>query len=299
MTVDDLCRHGCVSSTKAQLLDFGFRRVRVAGRATAADLAEAAVRALFRQTHHEPNDVDVIFYATAVDSPRLPRATPRSRPSALFRYAAARLQDRLGMNRANVVGVGQAGCASFFSAIRLARGLLAAEPNVRLALCVGADTLPAGGHREILYNLISDGACAVLVERDARVNRVVAYVQTTKGFYWDSVERENEIVAAYFPTARAVMRQALDQAGLTIDDIGLIIPHNVNRSSWTILLRLLDAPTNKFFGRNIGARGHTIAADTIINLADAIRLGRVRPGDYVMLFTFGFGAHWACLILQH
>jgi 3-oxoacyl-[acyl-carrier-protein] synthase III len=36
-----------------------------------------------------------------------------------------------------------------------------------------------------------------------------------------------------------------------------------------------------------------------MNLADAVRLGRVRTGDYVMLFTFGFGAHWACVILQH
>jgi 3-oxoacyl-[acyl-carrier-protein] synthase-3 len=177
--------------------------------------------------------------------------------------------------------------------------VFAAEPNVRLALCVGADVLPADGNREILYNLISDGACAALVEPETSVNRIVSYAQTTKGFYWDSAERENEIIAAYFPTARAVIQEALDHARLTIDDIRLIIPHNVNRSSWRLLLSLLGAPKEKFFGRNIGARGHTISADNIMNLADAVRLGRVRTGDYVMLFTFGFGAHWACVILQH
>jgi 3-oxoacyl-[acyl-carrier-protein] synthase-3 len=203
------------------------------------------------------------------------------------------------MTRANVVGVSQAGCASFFSAIRMARGLFAAEPNLNLALCVAAERLPPAENREILYSLISDGGCAALVERNATLNRIVAYAQVTKGFYWDSAEKQDEIVAAYFPTARAVIREALEYAGLTLDDIRLIIPHNVNLQSWRVLLSLLEVPKEKFFGRNIGSRGHTIAADNIMNLADAVRLGRVRSGDFVMLFTFGFGAHWACMILQH
>ena len=43
----------------------------------------------------------------------------------------------------------------------------------------------------------------------------------------------------------------------------------------------------------------TIAADHAINLCDAAKAGKVKPGDYLLLFTFGFGAHWACTILQH
>ena len=40
------------------------------------------------------------------------------------------------------------------------------------------------------------------------------------------------------------------------------------------------------------------AADTFINLKDAEDEGRVRPGDRLLLFTFGFGANWACMVLE-
>jgi len=80
--------------------------------------------------------------------------------------------------------------------------------------------LPAGARREILYNVISDGACATLVERDAPQNRLLAWRQVTKGYYWDCAARKNEIVAAYFPTARNVAREAL-ATGARVHDLVL------------------------------------------------------------------------------
>ena len=59
------------------------------------------------------------------------------------------------------------------------------------------------------------------------------------------------------------------------------------------------AAPERFFGRNIARKGHTIAADNAINLCDAVKQGKVKRGDYLLLFTFGFGAHWACTILEH
>ncbi len=237
-----------------------------------------------------------MLYAAALPEPV--RRASRN-PAALFRYPAARLQHRLGMTRATVTGIAQAGCVSFLSAMRLAADMIHAEPALRSVLCVSSDVLPPGSKREILYNLISDAACAALVERASPVNRIVAYAQVTKGFYWDSGSKGEEIIASYFPTARFVIQEALDKARLKISDIRLIVPHNVNRQSWEILLKLLGASPDRFFGRNISLKGHTIAADHVINLDDAQRQGLVRPGDYILLFTFGFGAHWGCLILQH
>jgi len=42
-----------------------------------------------------------------------------------------------------------------------------------------------------------------------------------------------------------------------------------------------------------------IAADNWINLRDAMESGKVRPHDKLLLFTFGFGANWACMLLEH
>jgi 3-oxoacyl-[acyl-carrier-protein] synthase-3 len=130
-------------------------------------------------------------------------------------------------------------------------------------------------------------------------NRVVACHQITKGAFWDAGSLENEIIAAYFPTARTAVEEVLRKAGITLRDVSWVIPHNVSLRSWEILLRLLDCPREKLFADNIGRIGHTIAADNFINLRDATDAGLLRPGDLLLLFTFGYGLNWSCMLLEH
>ena len=222
-----------------------------------------------------------------------------SRQESRFHYPATALQHAFGLRKANAIGVAQAGCVGLLSALRLAAALIAAEPGVNRVLCVSSDVLPRGARREILYNLISDGAAAALVERGSPRNQLLAYSQVTKGVYWQSRKQEDEIVAAYFSTARHVVEEALAKARLRMKDIAMVLPHNVNRKSWDILSDLLHIPPDRLFRANIGAKGHTIAADNVINLCDAERRNKIRPGDPLMLFSFGFGANWACAILRH
>ena len=111
------------------------------------------------------------------------------------------------------------------TAVSIARAMLLAHPSsVGRVLCVGVDLLPAGSSREILYNLISDGACAVLVQSGEGPNRIMSERQVTKGYYWDCEARKNEIVAAYFPTARHIIKEALADAILAPDEVALIFP---------------------------------------------------------------------------
>jgi 3-oxoacyl-[acyl-carrier-protein] synthase-3 len=177
--------------------------------------------------------------------------------------------------------------------------LLARPTSVGRVLCVGVDLLPAGSSREILYNLISDGACAVLVQSGAGPNRIISERQVTKGYYWDCEARKNEIVAAYFPTARHIIKEALADAALAPDKVAWIIPHNVSRRSWEILLRLTDLPVERLYADNIATKGHVISGDNFINLKDADAEGRLRAGDRLLLFNFGFGASWSCMLVEH
>jgi 3-oxoacyl-[acyl-carrier-protein] synthase-3 len=159
--------------------------------------------------------------------------------------------------------------------------------------------LPDGAPREILYSVISDGGCAVLVERGARRNRIVASRHLTKGYYFDPVGRRAEIIAAYFPTARAIVCETLAAAGLSAGDVDWIIPQNVSLRSWEILRDLLALPRARLFDANIAVTGHVIAADNLINLHAAGAAGCVRAGDRLLLFNFGFGANWSCFVLEH
>lgn len=292
--LDDLAAEGRLASPPDALRSFGFERAWIAG-AEGDQLAARAVARLFERTDVDPTSIDLLFYAGAGGWSHW----AGNGPLGGFSYPAARLQYEAGLLNARIVGVSQAGCLGLMTAVSMARGILLANPEVRRALCVSADVLPAGSRREILYNLISDGACAVLVERGAGRNRFLIERQVTKGYYWDCDARANEIVAAYFPTARTIISDTLAAAGLDADGIARIIPHNVSRRSWDILIQLAGLPSERLYANNIATKAHVISGDNFINLKDAETDGTLRDGDVVLLFNFGFGASWACLLLEH
>lgn len=286
---------GLLDSPVDALAQFGFGCVHVSD-LPADELALIAVRRLIDEHGIEPRSVDALLYAGAI--PESHRVADDGAALEGFNYPVARLQYECGLINAFTIGIGQAGCTGLMSAAMLAADHLRANPEARRVVCVSADVLPAGRKREIIYNVISDGACALLVERDGVRNRILAHRHVAKGYYWNAAARRNEIVAAYFPTARTIILDTLHACGLSATDIALIVPHNVSLRSWHILLPLVGMSPERLFADNIAAKGHVIAADNFINLKDATDRGRIAAGDRLLLFNFGFGANWACLLLE-
>ncbi len=294
LELSELAARGLLESQALALAAFGFRGVHVSEQ-PADDLALTALEQLLEEERRDPESIDLLLYAGAIpDSHRVAVS------GALegFTYPAARLQYEAGLTRATTMGISQTGCTGLMTAVALAADHLRANPEARRVVCVSADVLPAGACREVLYNVISDGACALLVERHAPRNRILGHRQIAKGYYWNPGACRNELVAAYFPTARALLGETLQHLSLTTDDIAMVVPHNVSLRSWHILLPLLGLPVDRLFHENIAAKGHCIAADNFINLKDASDQGRITPGDRLLLFNFGFGANWASLVLQ-
>ena len=308
-TVGELEQRGLLRGSAETLRSFGFETVHIADAESNLDMAIAAAEKLLEETKVDRDEIGMILYAAALSSSStLWNGNGSSRPGSvldlggvhdLFKYPASVLQTQLDLPNAAVVGVNQVGCASIFAALRMARALVATEDDLHAVLCVSSDKFPAGQQRDLAYNLVSDGACAALVRRDADRNRIVECAQVTKGALWESDEIENEIIAAYFPTAAALIERTLASAGLDIDDIALVIPHNVSRRSWEILGRLIKCPADRIYTDNIAKVGHTIASDNLLNLRHATEAGLIRKGEYMLLFTFGYGSNWACMVVQH
>jgi 3-oxoacyl-[acyl-carrier-protein] synthase-3 len=290
-----LHERGLLESPVEALEQFGFRSIHVSDR-SADDLALVALGRLIDEHRIDPESVDALYYAGAI--PESQRVADGGAALEGFNYPVARLQYECGLINAVTIGIAQAGCTGLMSAVALAADHLRANPRARRIIAVSADVLPAGHPREIIFNLVSDGACAVLVERDAARHRILAYRHVSKGYYWHAAAKKNEIVAAYFPTARTIVRDTLAECGLSASDVALILPHNVSLRSWQILLPLLSMSPDRLFADNIAAKGHVIAADNFINLKDAGDGGRIAAGDRLLLFTFGFGANWACMVLE-
>lgn len=308
-TVGELSEQGLLRGSADTLRSFGFETVHLAGEESNIDMAIAAAQRVLDNGNIDRDEIGMILYAAALNSSSTlwdgnggsPHGSVLQLDAVpdLFKYPVSVLQTELDLPKASVVGINQIGCASIFAALRMARALIVAEDDLQAVLCVSADKFPAGRHRDLAYNLVSDGACATLVRRGNGRNRIVECTQVTKGALWDSEEIENEIIAAYFPTATALVERTLAKAGLEMDDIALVIPHNVSLRSWEILGRLIGCPPERIYTDNIARVGHTIASDNLLNLRRATERGMIEKGDYLLLFTFGYGSNWACMVVQH
>jgi 3-oxoacyl-[acyl-carrier-protein] synthase III len=307
-TLEQLQARGMLTGSPQTLRSFGFERVHLAGDQSNVEMATCAADRLLSETGIDRGEIGLVLYATALGSSATmwEDGAKSTGPvlqlddvADLFKYPATRLQSELDLPNASVIGVNQLGCASIFAALRIARAMILSEDDLDTVLCVSADKFPAGRPRDLIYNVVSDGAAAALVRRGAERNRIVECAQVTKGALWDSGSLENEIVAAYFPTAKSLIERTLAKAGLTIDDIALVIPHNVSMRSWEILGKLIGCPTDRIYTRNIRCAGHTIASDNLLNLRTASDEGVIAKGDKVLMFTFGYGLNWSCMILEH
>jgi 3-oxoacyl-[acyl-carrier-protein] synthase-3 len=297
LDLDELADRGLLTSAPELLRSFGFDRAHVAdSEEERRDLACLAAADVLRDQELDRLEVDFLILFGGLPPESAP-AEHAGELIELFRYQVGRLQHELGLTRAVAFALGQQGCAALLSALRVARSLLAAG-DARNVLCVGVDVVPPGASREVIYNVLSDGACAVLVSRPWDTLRLVSFRQVTKGYYWDSPARRDEIVAAYFPTARNVIQEAVASAGLTLEEIALVVPDNVSLRSWQILLELLELPHERAFLGNAAAKGHSISADLVVNLKDALDSRALSPGSPVALFTFGFGANWGAAVLR-
>ncbi|HUF28044.1 MAG TPA: 3-oxoacyl-[acyl-carrier-protein] synthase III C-terminal domain-containing protein [Gemmatimonadaceae bacterium] len=301
-SVRELAAAGALQSEATLLERFGFDLVHVAQAEAPYDLALRAARSALERSGADPESIGLVVYGGAsaasayvAGGNRLPENAWRT--TARFRYPAPRLQYELGLTRASVLGIDQLACTTLFGAVRVAGAICEAE-RIDRALCIAAEFFPPDAGREAIFNCTSDAACALLLQRGAARNRIVASVQVTKGYYWDCDAMRDEVVASYFPTAAHVVARAIVDAGWQPADVDWVIPHNVSARSWQILLGLLRLPRARLWDANIALRGHALAGDNFINLHDAQACGDVREGDRLILFSYGYGAQWTALAIE-
>ena len=216
VALETLAAEGRLASPPEVLRAFGFDRAWI-GDGRGDGLAGRAARSLIERTGCDPASIGLLLYAGAAPGSH---AVGEGLLGG-FSYPAAGLQYELGLGGARVIGISQVGCLGLMTAVSVARRFLVSDPSLQRVLCVSADALPAGSGREVLFNLISDGACAVFVDRGRGPNRIVTERYITKGYYSDCEARANEIVASYFPTSRAIILETLAELGGVAEDVAM------------------------------------------------------------------------------
>jgi 3-oxoacyl-[acyl-carrier-protein] synthase III len=242
------------------------------------------------------------------------RAMPVTEP-----YPANTLHDvcrALGLGKAIAFTITHQSCASGLLAIDLAGRLLAADQAAGSAAQGqphdqdGPLALVLSGEKAFTREaqmftdttVFGEGAAACLVSASGARDRMLAYASNVRGEF-DSATGANDarLQREYRPLLAEVMHRALDEAGLTLDDIRIVLPHNVNVVTWQRMCVLLKFPRDRVLLDNIPASGHVFCADMFANYQTACERGLLQPGDRYLAAAVGAGggATFAAMVFEH
>ncbi len=283
------------------------RRVAAAGEA-ASDMATEAAKKALENAGVSAIDVDLIIVATIT-------------PDMPFPSTSCLVQQKLGASRAAAFDI-EAACSGFVYALDIASHFVQSH-TYDTVLVIGAEKMTSvidwtdrntcvlfgdGAGAAVLQNrphahgllvtcLGSDGGKASLLELPAGGSAIPATAESVeRGLHFlrmDGKETFKNAVNAMVGAAE----EALDRCNLTIGQIKCIIPHQANERIMTAVAERLGAHQDQLF-INVDRYGNTSAASVAIALDEAVRTGRIKPGDLVMLVVFGAGLTWAAAIIE-
>ena len=267
--------------------------------------AEAARRAL-ASAELEAGDIDLVVVGT-------------STPDGMFPAAASRVQHAIGAKHAAAFDV-NAACAGFLAALSTGSQFVAAGGAQR-ALVIGAETMSriVDWRDRGTCVLFGDGAGALVVERaePGQPGALESFIMRSDGGLADllyaggpaaPVTEGPALEARIVMDGRNVFRQAvtamsqtasdaLERAGLSIDDVALCVPHQANARIIDAIGRNLGLPSERVFV-NLERYGNTSSASIPIALSEASSEGRLQPGDHVLLVAFGGGLSWGAIVVE-
>jgi 3-oxoacyl-[acyl-carrier-protein] synthase III len=270
---------------------------------------EASMKAL-QDVGLTPQDLDAIVLATAS-------------PDRLLPSTACDLQALLGADRAAAFDI-SAACPGFVFATGVAEGLIASEQS-ETVLVVGAEKLSTitDFQDRSTAILCGDGAGAAIVRRTTETNgrgilstylrsdgKLAPLLYRPGGGSADPIsekvvcERSHYMKMAgreVFKAAVLAMSEACDEAmrraGVTADEIDLLIPHQANIRIIEATAKHAGMPMDKVMV-NVDRYGNTSSASIPLALEQAITEGRVQRGSLLLLVAFGAGFTWGSTVIR-
>jgi len=276
---------------------------------TTASLSLAAAQKALQTAQLMGEDLELIICATIT-------------PEMVFPATACFVQNSLNNHSCCAFDI-SAACSGFTYAMELASTAIAAG-QYNNALVLGAETLSTITDYTDRTSciLFGDGAGAVILKAQDNSSRGMLYSRLhADGGGWDTLSCPaygsrfpvgkplNDAHQVYMQirgreTYQLAVRRIVEliqevylKCNVTSDDIELIIPHQMNARIIESVVKRLDLPADKMF-MNIDKYGNTSSASIPIALDEAVRLGRVKPGDLIIFVAFGGGLTWAVNLVR-
>ena len=273
-----------------------------------ADMAYHAATSALEDAGLEAKDLDAIVMGTCT-------------PDYPFPSSACVLEDMLGARNAFSFDV-NAACSGFLNALSVADSFIRSG-QVRHALVVGSDALSRllNWEDRTTCILFGDGAGAVVLGVSENASGILSTKLRTDGSYVKTlyVPAGGSLKPAQLTTVQnnehtitmngkevfkiavrsmdEISREALAEAGVAMDQVSLVIPHQANRRIIVALAERLGISMDKVVV-NVDKYGNTSAASIPVALDEAKRQGRIHKGDIVLLNGFGAGFAWGAAVVK-
>jgi 3-oxoacyl-[acyl-carrier-protein] synthase III len=268
---------------------------------TTSSLATDAAQKALEAAGIDAGSIDLIVLATAT-------------PDQTFPASATRVQDNLGIIDCIAFDVA-AVCTGFLYALSVADAMLRGG-NARRALVIGAETFSRilDWEDRATCVLFGDGAGALVLEAQEGAEGIIATKLHAAGqhnelLYVDGGPSTTQTVGHLRMRGREVFRHAvvnlaevltetLDAAGLTADQIDWVVPHQANARILDATARKLGLPPEKVIV-TVDKHANTSAASVPLAFDHAVRDGRIKRGDLVVMEAMGGGLTWGAAALRY
>jgi 3-oxoacyl-[acyl-carrier-protein] synthase III len=267
----------------------------------------AALRALAR-AELKAEDIDIIVCATTT-------------PDQIMPSTGALIQAQIGAGNAAGMDV-FAACSGFLYGLTIVESMIKTG-QIKYALVIGAEVLTKyvdytdratcvifgdGAGAAVLGPVNSDkGILATKIKSDGRFEeQLYAPGGGTKlGTSHHTIDNRdhffkmkgNELFKVAVRSMAEISLETVEKAGLTIEDIDLVVPHQANQRITDAVASRLGVPEEKVYS-NIAEHGNTSSASIPIAMDECIQSGRITEGTTVLLTAFGGGATWGSTILK-
>ena len=267
---------------------------------TTVDMAERAARAALDMAGCRPQEIDFIAFGTTT-------------PDMVFPNCGVLLQARLGCRGAPAFSL-ETACSGFMYALSIADKFVRTGEAKR-ALVIGAETLS----RIVDWNdrstavLFGDGAGAVLLEPADSPGIISTHLHADGtyrnllycggGMDLSQTRRTiamsgNEVFRVAVGTLGRAIEETLRANGVERSDLNWLVPHQANLRIIQATARRLDLPMERVI-TTVQEHGNTSAASVPLALDTAVRAGRIKRGELLLLEAFGGGFTWASGLVRY
>lgn len=268
----------------------------------------AAAKMALERAGLKPEDIEIIVCATTT-------------PDQIMPSTGALIQAQLGAVNAAGMDV-FAACSGFLYGITMVESMIRTG-QIKYALVIGAEVLT----KYVDYSdrgtcvIFGDGAGAAVLGPVPEGKGILATKIKSDGRYEEQLYapgggtklgtshktidegqhffkmKGNELFKVAVRSMADISAEMLEKAGLTVDDVDVVIPHQANQRITDAVASRLGVPEDKVYS-NIAFHGNTSSASIPIAMDECIESGRIKEGSTVLLTAFGGGVTWGATVLK-